>query len=286
MCQRGKRKSKHISHGIKGLGFVLPSLIGILVFSVLPFINVIKLSFSNLFTGEWVGFQNYEMVMNNHAFCLALKNMIVFLCLCVPLLCVLSFGLSAGINSLTEHKNWMKTLFLTPMILPVCAVVLLSKVLFDVNGFLNELIETNIDWLNSSYAIWALVALYIWKNLGYTILLWCAVLERIPKAIYEASALDGASKGQQLRYITLPCVKTSGFVIVVISIINSFKVFRESYLLAGNYPNESIYMTQNIFNNWFAELAIDKISAGAVIMVVFIGCFVFLLERLWKSEEY
>ena len=134
----------------------------------------------------------------------------------------------------------MKTIFLIPMTLPVSAVVLFCNILFLENGFLE------------------LVILYIWKNIGYTILLWCAALEAVPEEMYDASALDGANKFQQFWYVTLPQVSTSGFIIVVISIINSFKVFRESYMLSGDYPQESIYMTQNIFNNWFRNLAIDK----------------------------
>ena len=284
MRRRGDSKGQYIPNGVKAIIFIFPSFIGVIIFSLFPLINVIKNSFFNSFTGEWVGIENYKLVLNNFAFQLAIKNMVIFMVLSIPLLCVMSLVFAWWIENIDLMKNFIKTSFLIPMILPVSAVVLLCQITFDSNGFLNRITQTNgIDWINSSYAIYALVGIYVWKNIGYTILLWCAALEQIPMEVYEVAALDGANKMQQFCFITIPHIKPSGFIIVVISIVNSFKVFRESYLLSGNYPHESIYMTQNIFNNWFIELAIDKISAGAMMIVIVIAIFVWGLERYWEK---
>ena len=266
MCERGVRKGKHLPEGVKGFWFIVPSFVGVSIFSLIPFTDVLRRSFCNPFTGKWNGFQNYKIIFENFAFRLALKNMIIFLIICIPVLCILSLLLSSWVEQFKERRNWLKTIFLIPMILPVSAVVLFCNILFLENGFLE------------------LVILYIWKNVGYTILLWCAALEVVPEEMYDASALDGANKFQQFWYVTLPQVSTSGFIIVVISIINSFKVFRESYMLSGDYPQESIYMTQNIFNNWFRNLAIDKISAGAIVISVMIGILVIGLEKCWQRN--
>lgn len=283
MCPGSKRKGKHIFDGIKTSIFILPSFIGVLIFSIFPLINVIKTSFFNSFTGKWVGINNYILVLNNYAFRLAVKNMIIFLVLSIPLLCVLSLIFACWLENTLWMKNFTKTSFLVPMILPVSAVVLLCQMVFSSNGFLNSMLNLNkVDWVNSASAIYALVGIYIWKNLGYTILLWCAALEQIPKELYEVASLDGANKIQQFRFITIPNIVTASYIIVVVSIVNSFKVFRESYLLSGNYPHESIYMTQNVFNNWFAELAIDKISAGAMMIIIVIAVLVWGLEKYWE----
>lgn len=139
--------------------------------------------------------------------------------------------------------------------------------------------------MNSKYAFWILVFSYIWKNLGYDIVLWMAGLSGIPYSLYEAARTDGAGAWICFWKITLPNLKPVLYTITVLSFLNSFKVFREGYLAAGDYPDESMYLLQHLFNNWFREMDFDKLAAAAVLMVLVIIVFVFLLQRAWNCEE-
>ena len=122
------------------------------------------------------------------------------------------------------------------------------------------------------------------KNLGYNIILWLAALSAIDPAIGEAARIDGAGGWQRLTRVTLPAAKNGAFVIIVPAALSSFKVFREAYLVAGEYPHDSIYMVQHIFNNWFRNLEIDKLAAGAVINSLVLIVLVLLLQRFWERR--
>ena len=116
-------------------------------------------------------------------------------------------------------------------------------------------------------------------------LLWKTGIDAIDAELYQAAALDGAGFFRQFRYITLPQLKDMGFVIVVISVINSFKVFREAYLIGGDYPNQSIYMLQHLFNNWFVRLELGKLTAAAVMLACVVFLFIAGVERILVPKE-
>lgn len=116
-------------------------------------------------------------------------------------------------------------------------------------------------------------------------LLWLAGLETIPRPLYEAAAVDGATPFQTFVFITLPNLLPTVVLTTILSLVNSFKVFREAYLVAGNYPQESIYLLQHLFNNWFLSLDIGKLSAAAVLLALGLGCVVYLLYHFWGGGQ-
>ena len=115
-------------------------------------------------------------------------------------------------------------------------------------------------------------------------ILWMAGLAGIPTAIYEAARVDGAGEWQCFLKITLPNLKPALYTISVLSFLNSFKVFREAWLVAGDYPHQSMYLIQHLYNNWFRELSFDKIAAAAVINAALVFGLILLLQRAWDSE--
>ena len=139
--------------------------------------------------------------------------------------------------------------------------------------------------MNSDASFWMLVISYLWRNLGYTTVLWTAGLAAIPEGIYEAAKVDGAAGWQVLRYITLPSLKGTGYTIAVLSLLNSFKVFREAWLVAGDYPQQSMYLMQHLYNNWFRELDFDKIAAASVMTSVVVFVLIALLGKAWDKKE-
>jgi multiple sugar transport system permease protein len=274
--------------------FLLPSFLGTGIFTVFPFLDVIKRSFTEAFSNRFVGMANYQTVFENEAFLLAVKNTLRFLGVCIPLLIVSSLVLALAIQKMGEKKKVFQGAFLIPMAVPIASVVLFWKLLFDKNGFLNGWLQifsiAPVDWMNEKTAFAVLVFSYLWKNMGYFIVLWLAGLNGIPATYYEAARVDGASDWKCFFYITLPQLVSSFTMITILAFVNSFKVFREAYLIAGDYPHESIYMLQHLFNNWFVSLDIQKMSTAAVVLAVFIavliGVFLVLEKRLeMRSRE-
>ena len=274
-----------------GLSFLLPGFCGVAVFSLLPFMDVIRSSFVQVVSGRFCGLQNYRIVLHNRAFLLAVKNTLRFLLVCLPLLLgislALAFLLHAWQMAFHQKLRLLKAAYLVPMAIPAASLVLLWKLMFDKHGFVNGILHLcgihAVDWMNTGAAFFVLVFSYIWKNLGYTMVLWLAGLSSISPDLYEAAEMDGAGRMTQFFKITLPLIRPLIFTIVVLSFLNSFKVFREAYLVAGNYPQEDMYLLQHLFNNWFTDLSVDKMAAGSVLLALVITVFVLLLQKLWDK---
>ena len=204
-----------------------------------------------------------------------------FLSACLSVACM-----ADGIH---QKLRLLKAAYLVPMAIPAASLVLLWKLMFDKHGFVNGILHLcgihAVDWMNTGAAFFVLVFSYIWKNLGYTMVLWLAGLSSISPDLYEAAEMDGAGRMTQFFKITLPLIRPLIFTIVVLSFLNSFKVFREAYLVAGNYPQEDMYLLQHLFNNWFTDLSVDKMAAGSVLLALVITVFVLLLQKLWETNE-
>ena len=208
-----------------------------------PISCLLYTSFFHTGSQSFAGLENYKDVIHNEAFQLAAKNTGVFIGVCIPLLMILSLALALFIYENPRTESFLKTGFLIPMAIPVASVVLMWKFLFEnrgiINGLLVDLGLSPVNWMDSNAAFWILVGSYIWKNLGYNIILWLASLSAVNPALREAAMLDGAGFWQRFYYVFFPQLKKAAFVIIVLAVLNSFKVFREAYLVAGDYPWEN-----------------------------------------------
>ena len=281
---RKKRKGQ-----LAGLWVVLPDLAGVCCFALLPMAEVIRRSFQSAVTSQWMGLKNYREVLGNTAFRLAAANTLKFTAVCIPLLVVCSLLLAVLLQRMKQAGKLLKSAFLLPVAVPAASVVLVWKTLFHSNGLLNGLLEgmggEKVGWMTTGAAFWVLVLSYLWKNLGYDMVLWMAGLAGIPREIYEAARVDGAGEWKCFTKITLPNLLPSLYTISVLSFLNSFKVFREAWLVAGDYPQQSMYLLQHLYNNWFRELAFDKIAAGSVLTSAVVFGLILLLKRAWDREE-
>lgn len=274
----------------KGILFLIPSFAGVCVFWIVPYLDVIRRSFFSAVSGEFTGIRNYETIFENQAFRLAAGNTLMFFLVCIPLLVALSLLIAVLLTKQKKAMQLQKSMFLLPMAIPVASVVLLWKVMFHRNGLLNHLLAflsiQGVDWMNTEVSFGVLVVSYLWRNLGYDIVLWVAGLGAIPAAFYEAARVDGAGEWKCFISITLPNLLPSLFTIVVLSLLNGFKVFREAYLVAGDYPQENMYLLQHLFNNWYRDLSVDKMAAAAVVTGGVILGLILLLQKAWtKGEE-
>lgn len=269
------------------LYFLAPSLAGFLVFFLIPFILSVYYSFlDSPINGGFVWLSNYKALLTNRIYLRAGSNTLVFTLTCVPLNMILSLVLAMLLNKKMYCRNVFRTFFISPLVIPVASVVLIWQVLFDDRGALNALLAglggNPVDWMNTGWARMVVLVVYLWKNAGYNMVLFLAGLQNIPAEYYESSYIDGASPLKRFTAITLVYLTPTSFFIFVISIINSFKVFRETYMIAGEYPHDSIYMLQHYMNNMFISLDYQKLTSAACIMAVAIYLLVlvlFVLER-------
>ena len=280
---RRTRRGKRIS-----VLYLLPSVIGVLLFFVLPFLIVVYYSVvDNPINHEFVFLDNFIMVFHNAAFQKAAKNTMMFSVTAVPLAVILSLLLAMMLESKIPFQSQFRTFFLSPMMVPIASVVLIWQVLFHYNGMMNEIIGwfgiDKIDWLNSSYAQVVIVVLFLWKNLGYNMILFMAALSSIPKDIVEVAVLESASPFQIFWHIKLRYMSSTILFVTIMSLINSFKVFREIYLLKGDYPYDTMYMLQHFMNNTFGKLDYQKMSAAAIMMAI---VMVIIIGILFLTENY
>ena len=272
MCSTCIWRNRNKRAGWRAAALLLaPSLLGTAVFYLLPFLEVIRRSFTDAAGRRFLGLANYQTVLTNRAFHAAAANTARFLCVCIPALLAVSLVMALLARAVGRHGQLFQTSFLLPLAVPVASIVLLWKVLFAQNGLVSSLLATlgaaPVDFMGTGAAFWVLIATYLWKNSGYDMVLWAAGLDRIPAAQYEAAAVDGANGWQTFRWITWPGLAPTLGLTALLSLINSFKVFREAYLVAGQYPHESMYLLQHLFNNWFLNLELGRITAAAVLIV-------------------
>ncbi len=279
---------------LRDLAFLSPSVIGVGVFFILPFFVIVFYSLiNNPIQHEFVFLKNFISLFKNSAFRTAAKNTSIFSAIAVPLAVVLPFLLAEMLEARIPLKSQFRTFFLSPLMVPVASVVLIWQVLFSYNGTVNDLLENfsieKIDWLKSQYAQVVVVLLFLWKNLGYNMILFMAALNNIPKQLLEVADIEGATPWFKFKHITLRYLSPTVLFVTILSLINSFKVFREVFLLTGEYPVESLYMLQHFMNNTFKSLDYQKLSAAAVLMAIVMVVIIALLfifeDKLGKDVE-
>ncbi|MEH7356185.1 sugar ABC transporter permease [Neobacillus drentensis] len=271
--------------------FLLPSLIGFSLFYLIPFVMGTIYSFKDgAVGGSFVGLFNYKELLASASFLKAATNTFWFTAINVPLVIGISLILALCLHQTVMFKNAIISSFILPIVVPVASIVMLWQILFDWNGTINlwmvKMGFSQIDWMKSDWSIVVVSLVYLWKNIGYNMIIFLAGLQNIPKDYYEIAEMEGAGRFFKFRQITLVYLTPTMFFVLLMSIINSFKVFRETYLIAGDYPYDRIYMIQHYMNNMFASLNVQKLTAAASLMVLCILILVFIffaIERRYRK---
>ena len=284
--EKEKRKLKRQDF-MRSLCFLSPSLIGVGVFFIVPFGVVVYYSMiDGVGSRNFVFLENFIKLFNNSAFIMAAKNTLQFSAIAVPLAVILAIVLALMLECRIPMKSQFRTFFLSPMMVPVASVVLIWQVLFNYNGTINEFLAlfdiAKIDWLQSDHCQAVVIILFLWKNLGYNMILFMAGLANIPKELLEVADVEGASEWYKFFAIKLRYLSPTVLFVTILSLINSFKVFREVYLLTGDYPYEKLYMLQHFMNNTLKSLDYQKLSAAAVVMAL---VMVVLIALLFYAED-
>lgn len=270
---------------VVGYTFALPSIAGFILFFAAPFLVSLYYCFTKGIGGtEFVGLENFRELLGSDSFRLAAKNTFKFNAVSVPAIMMISLAFALFLNGRLKRVSFFRTIFILPLVIPTASVILVWQILFHNNGIINEVIShfgiQTVEWLDSGWIFYILVMLYIWKNCGYNLILFLAGLNNIPKEYYESAEIDGAGKFICFRYITLPFLVPTGFFVFIISIINSFKVFREAFLLGGSYPHFELYMLQHFMNNNFSNLNYQRLSTAAFLMLLVITVLTVVFYRV------
>ena len=268
-----------------GFIFVLPGLIGFCIFFIFPFgLSLVYAFMDKPISGSFIGFKNFTSLFESRAYIRGLLNTIRFIGISVPLNLFLSLAIAMMVNKIIKNRQWFSLIFLIPLVIPSGSMVFFWKTLFSYDGALNGLLNsfgmTKINWLDSIAALPVMIFVFLWKNCGYNMILFLAGLSNIPKDYYEAAWMDNASSFQVLKHITIPCLLPTAIVALIMSIINSFKIFREIYLITGSYPHESLYTLQHFMNNMFASLNYPRLTSATALLVIAMVLFTQFLLRL------
>lgn len=288
-----KFRKHDYNHELHSWVFLSPSLIGVVIFYILPFFLIIYYAFvDNPVSTNFVFLDNFKALLNNESFKKAVKNTLTFTGTAVPLAMVLALLLAIVFEEEIFLKSQFRTIFLTPMMVPAASIVLIWQVFFHNNGAVNEFLSVfgfKIDWFTSDYSQVIIIILFVWKNLGYNMILFMAALGDIPKEVIESAYVDGASSVKCFFKIKLYYLSSTILFAAILSIINSFKIFREVYLLTGDHPYGKLYTLQHFMNNLFRNLDYQKISSAAILMsiamIIFIAILYMIENKFGKEVE-
>lgn len=264
------------------LFMILPSFAGILLFYCIPFL----LSFyytviNNMAERKFVGLANFRAMVSDGLFRQAVGNTVLFILLSVPLGMAISLLLALGLRRLGRAKAAAGVALLLPLVVPSGTIVYFWKILFDTNGLVNRWLSvagftiTNLG--QGDFAMGIIVLLFLWKNVSYNVVLFWSGLNWIPRTYYEQCTLEGGTAFQQFWNITWVYLSPTTFVVLLMSIVNSFKVFKEVYQLYGAYPVSGIYMLQHYMNNQFTSLNMQKLCTAAYLLFLAVSVILLLL---------
>jgi len=279
-----------------GWWFVAPALTLIVVFFLGPVIAAVGLSFTDFdlyaladwHAARWVGFRNYSRVLNEPLFWQALRNTLYFAVVGGPLTVAASLGAALLVNArAVRWKAAARTVFFAPFVTTLVAVAIVWRYLYHpkfgiINAMLSHVGIHGIDWLgNPHWAMPAIILMATWKNFGYNMLICIAGLQSIPRDLYEAAELDGATSWQRFLNITLPMLGPTLFFVAIVTMIGYLQLFTEPYVMTRGGPLRAttslvLYMYEEGFRWWRLGVA----AAIAFLLFVLILLFTFVQRRL------
>ena len=289
---------KYRKENISATLFILPSFLPLVAFLIIPMLAAVTLSFAQwdlLTPPSWVGLENYFELFKSATFWQTLKNSIVFILGYLPIVYTLGLAAALALNKKFTGSAFLRAAYFLPVITSWVIVSLLWKwILNPEGGVVNSLLsEVGIQgpgwWTSTKWAMPTVIIASAWKDLGYVMLLLLAGLQSIPPEYQEAAAIDGASKSQILRLITLPLLTPATFFVIVISLINNFQVFDQIYLMTSGGPEGSTtVIVQQIVKNSFDYGRMGYASALSMVLFAIILSITLIqikLQKRWVNYE-
>jgi multiple sugar transport system permease protein len=298
---RVKSKQTFIEN-ISGYLFILPSFIGFIVFFLFPvlfslFLSLCKWNLSAGFSNiKFVGIENFKSILSDIWFTDSMKNSLIFTAATVSVGVGISLILAVILNKMVYIKNTLRVMLFLPYISSAVAVAIVWSIVLQptygpVNQFLRSLgMENTPNWLaDVHWALPALIAMYIWQNLGYNIVVYMAGLTAISADLYEAAVIDGAGGLAKFFKITVPMISPTTFFLVIMGIINSFKVFDQVQVLTQGGPGTSttvlaLYIYREAFQ--FYDMGFASAAAWAMFVIIFIVTIIqWVGQKRWVTYD-
>lgn len=279
--------------------FLLPSLLGLLVFKVFSMIYSLYISFTdwNLFGApQFVGLKNYIDIFQDERFYLSLKNTLLFIIGYLPLAMAIALGIALLLNTKVKKVTFFRGIFFLPVITSWVAVSMIWKGLLNPEfGVINSVIEffggTGPAWLqNPTYVIPAIIMTSVWKDVGFLAIIFLGGLQGISRSYYEAAEIDCANKWQQFTKITLPLLSPTTFYALIITIINSFQVFDQIWIMTAGEPTADLVpvMVTEIYKNSFQYQRMGYATALSWILfgiIILVTIFQNVMQKKWVYYE-
>lgn len=285
--------------------FILPSFIGFLVFVALPVVVSLLLSFVDwnlLRPPEWVGWANYrQLLTRDPVFWRVVRNTVYFMLTIVPLQLMLGLALAAALNQNLRGRLVYRVIYFMPVVTTIVAGAIVFQFLLNRDfGLISQAIWKLGEWtglpiqppdfLNSTrWSKPAVVLLTLWKNTGFTMVVYLAALQGVPKELYDAAEVDGANGWQRFRNVTIPLISPTTFFLLIIQMIGAFQLFTEAYTMTRGGPAQStLTVVYYIYQNAFQFGRMGKASAIAWFLFIFIFLFTLLqtrMQRRWVHYE-
>lgn len=272
--------------------FLLPALLGTLIFIIIPVLCSFGLSFAKwdlLNPITFVGLENYKNLFNDKVFYQTLANTIVFAISTSAFGVIIPLILASVLNSKIRGSEFFKTAYFLPFITPMIVIGIVWGWIFDPNiGLLNKLLHLHINWLyDVKFAMPALIAVSVWKLIGYNMIIFLSTLSSISQSLFEAAKIDGANSLQTFRHVTVPMLSPTIFFVVIITTISSFQVFDLIYLMTQGGPfNSTNVLVYSIYQNAFEYFNVGKASAIAYVLFAIILVLTLLQWKFRKKIVY
>jgi multiple sugar transport system permease protein len=275
-----------------GLIFILPALIGTLIFIVIPVFCSFGLSFTKwdlLNPIEFVGLENYKTLFHDALFYKILLNTVVFALSTSILGVIIPLVLANILNSKIRGSEFFKTAYFLPFITPMVVIGIVWGWIFDPNiGLLNNLLHLHINWLyDSKFAMPALIMVSVWKLIGYNMIIFLSALSAVSQSLFEASKIDGANAFQTFKNVTVPVLSPTIFFVVIVTAISSFQVFDLIYLMTQGGPFDSTnVLVYAIYKNAFEYFNVGYSCSIAYVLFVIILVLTLIQWALRKKLVY
>lgn len=295
-------KKKMSKEALAAILFLAPSFLGFLIFFLFPVLFSLILSFakwdmsSGLSNIKFVGLKNFKVIFKDIWFTDSMKNSLVFTVTTVVIGVSIALILAVILTRAAYFKQTLKAMMFLPYISSTVAIAIVWMIVLQpkygpVNQFLLSIgVNKPPNWLaDMKWAMPALIAMYIWQNLGYNMVVYIAGLSSVPTDLYEAAEIDGAGAFSKFRFITIPMVSPTTFFLVIMGIINSFKVFDQVNVLTQGGPGTSttvlaLYIYREAFK--FYDMGSASSAAWIMFVIIFIVTIIqWIGQRKWVTYE-
>ncbi|MBL1226992.1 carbohydrate ABC transporter permease [Enterococcus sp. BWR-S5] len=260
--------------------FIAPNFIGFFIFTLIPVVFSLILAFmewDSFSAPKFVGLNNFIKMIGDETFWISFKNTILYTVGVVPLTLLFSLGLAILLNQKVKGMKFFRTAFFFPYVTSLVAIAVVWNMLFHptmgpINQFLKLIIDNPPGWTSSSqWALFAIILVSVWRGMGYYMILYLAGLQSIPKELYEAASMDGATKWKQFMNVTLPSLKPTTFFVTIMLVINCFKIFDLVQVMTAGGPGRSTnVLVYTIYNEAFVKFNFGYASAIALVLFIIV----------------